>query len=169
MGGGGGFAVEPAVPAESLFGYRNKLEYSFTSTPVGVGLGLHRAGRWDEVLDVDKCWLTTDLGNEIRNAVRGWARAEGLVPYDQERQEGFLRHLVVREGRNTGQALVVLVTAPGSFDRADTFVETLRALPEVRSIHWAVNDRPAEVTNLPSRVLWGDEAIEEALLGLRFR
>jgi len=39
----------------------------------------------------------------------------------------------------------------------------------VRSIHWAVNDRPAEVTNLPSRLLWGDEAIEEELCGLRFR
>jgi 23S rRNA (uracil1939-C5)-methyltransferase len=39
----------------------------------------------------------------------------------------------------------------------------------VRSVHWAVNDRPAEVTNLPSRLLWGEEAIEEELRGLRFR
>ena len=169
IGGLRGFEVEPAVAAESVFGYRNKLEYSFTQTPAGVGLGLHKAGRWDEVLDVDRCWLTTDLGNEIRNVVRGWARAEDLPPYDQERQTGFLRHLVVREGRNTGQALVVLVTAPGQFDAADSFVETLRALPEVRSIHWAVNDRPAEVTNVPSRLLWGVEAIEEEILGRRYR
>ena len=39
----------------------------------------------------------------------------------------------------------------------------------MRSIHWAVNDTPAEVTNLPTRLLWGDEAIEEELGGLRFR
>src|SRR5262249_14556174 len=39
----------------------------------------------------------------------------------------------------------------------------------VRSIHWAVNDRPAEVTNLPTRLLWGEEWIEEELSGLRFR
>jgi len=45
----------------------------------------------------------------------------------------------------------------------------LRRFPEVRSIHWAVNDTPAEVTNLPTTLLWGDEAIEEELLGLRFR
>ena len=31
----------------------------------------------------------------------------------RRRRRGYLRHLVVREGRNTGQALVVLVTAPG--------------------------------------------------------
>ena len=41
--------------------------------------------------------------------------------------------------------------------------------PEVRSIHWAVNDTPAEVTNLPTKLLWGEDAIEEELCGLRFR
>jgi 23S rRNA (uracil1939-C5)-methyltransferase len=164
-----GFELEPAVPAESIFHYRNKLEYSFAETPEGLALGFHRAGRWDEVLDVERCWLTTDLGNAIRNAVKEWARAQGLAPFDQERQEGYLRHLVVREGRNTGQALVVLVTAPGELIVAASFVEALRRFPEVRSIHWAVNDTPAEVTNLPSRLLWGEDAIEEEILGLRFR
>ncbi len=48
-------------------------------------------------------------------------------------------------------------------------MDTLRRFREVRSIHWAVNDRPAEVTNLPTRVLWGDPWIEEELLGLRLR
>ena len=168
----GGFAdleLEPAVPAESIFHYRNKLEYSFTETPDGVGLGLHRAGRWDEVLDIEKCWLTTDVGNAIRNAVRDWARAEGLTVYDQATHEGYLRHLVVREGRNTGQALVVLVTAPGRLDGEERLVETLQRFPEVRSIYHAVNDRPAEVTNVPGMLLWGDDAIEEEILGLRFR
>jgi 23S rRNA (uracil1939-C5)-methyltransferase len=163
-----GFEVEPPVPARSLFHYRNKLEYSFTALDDDVGLGLHRAGRWDEVLNVEKCWLTTDLGNAIRNRVRDWAGEQGLEAFDQETQTGYLRHLVVREGRNTGQALVVLVTAPGELDE-EGFVATLRAFPEVKSVHWAVNDSPAEVTNLPTKLLSGDEAIEEQVLGLRFR
>ena len=161
--------VEQIVPAESQFFYRNKLEYSFTATPAGPALGFHRAGRWDEVLEIEKCWLTTDLGNAIRGAVRDWARGERLEPYDQAEHSGYLRHLVVREGRNTGQVLVQLVTAAGErFDR-DEFVEVLRRFPEVRSIHWAVNETPAEVTNLPTTLLWGEEAIEEQLCGLRFR
>jgi 23S rRNA (uracil1939-C5)-methyltransferase len=170
IGGLADLEPEPIVPAASVFRYRNKLEYSFTATPVGLGLGFHKAGRWDEVLDVDECWLTTDLGNAIRNAVREWARREGLQPFDQEAQAGYLRHLVVREGRNSGQVLATLVTAPGELgESADSFVETLRRFPEVRSIHWAVNDRPAEVTNLPTKLLWGEPSIEEEILGLRFR
>jgi 23S rRNA (uracil1939-C5)-methyltransferase len=162
--------LEPIVPADSAFQYRNKLEYSFTQAPEGPAPGLHRAGRWDEVLPIEQCWLTTDLGNAIRNAVRDWAREERLSAYDQKTHEGFLRHLVVREGRNTGQALVVLVTAPGELPDKEHFVDVLRRFPEVRSIHWAVNDRPAEVTrDLPTELLFGEEAIEEELCGLRFR
>jgi 23S rRNA (uracil1939-C5)-methyltransferase len=161
--------LEPIIPAESVFHYRNKLEYSFTSTPAGPSLGFHRAGRWDEVLDIEKCWLTTDLGNSVRLAVRDWAREAGLAAYDQADGTGYLRHLVYREGRNTGQVLVQLVTAPAELHDADGLVKALRQFPQVRSIHHAVNETPAEVTNLPSTLLWGDEAIEEEIGGLRFR
>ncbi len=161
--------LEPILAAEEVFHYRNKLEYSFTRTPAGPALGFHKAGRWDEVLEVERCWLTTDLGNQIRGAVRDWARAAALPVYDQAEQTGYLRHLVVREGRNTGQALVQLVTAPGDLAGADELIAALRRFPEVQSIHWAVNDTPAEITNLPTTLLWGEEAIEEELCGLRFR
>jgi 23S rRNA (uracil1939-C5)-methyltransferase len=163
--------LEPILGAESQFGYRNKMEYAFAQLEDGPTLGLHKAGRWDEVLEIERCWLTTDLGNAIRNRIREWAREERLQAYDQaaEKPTGYLRHLVVREGRNTGQALVQLVTYKGErFDR-DRLIEVLTAFPEVRSIHWSINDTPAEVTNLPTEVLWGEEAIEEEIGGLRLR
>jgi 23S rRNA (uracil1939-C5)-methyltransferase len=161
--------LEPILPAASPFFYRNKMEYSFTQTPDGPALGFHRAGRWDEVLQIDKCWLTTDVGNAIRNRVTEWAREERLQAYDQETQEGYLRHLVVRDGRNTSQVLVQLVTARGErFDR-ERLIEVLTEFPEVKSIHWSVNRGVAEVTNLPTEVLWGEDAIEEEIDGLRFR
>ena len=161
--------LEEIVPAVEVFHYRNKLEYSFAATPSGPALGFHKAGRWDELVEVEECWLTTEIGNAIRDSVRDWAREEGLEAYDQADGTGYLRHLVVREGRNTGQVLTQLVTAAGEkFDR-DYLIETLRRFPEVTSIHWSINDSPAEVTNLPTELLWGSDAIEEALCGLRFR
>ena len=161
--------LEPIVPAASQYGYRNKLEYSFTGSDLGADLGFHRAGRWDEVIGIEECLLTTDLGNAIRLAVRDWAREERLEAYDQSSGAGYLRHLVVREGRNTGQVLVVLVTAPGERFEPGYLVDVLRRFPEVLSIHWAINDTPAEQTNLPTKLLWGVDAIEEEILGLRFR
>jgi len=161
--------LEEIVPAASQFHYRNKMEYSFTQLEDGPTIGLHKAGRWDEVLEIDKCWLTSETGNAIRTTMRDWAREEKLSAYDQATHEGYLRHVLVREGRNTGQALVQLVTNRGErFDR-ERLIEVLTAIPEVRSIHWSVNSGVAEVTNLPAELLWGDDAIEEEIGGLRFR
>jgi 23S rRNA (uracil1939-C5)-methyltransferase len=159
----------PIIGATERFGYRNKMEYSFAAGADGPVVGLHRAGRWDEVLALERCYLTTDLGNAIRNAIAAWAREERLEAYDPDSGAGYLRHLVVREGRNTGQALVQLVTSPGErFDR-ERLIEVLTAFPEVRSIQWAVNDTPGPPSQLPSRLLWGEEAIDEEIGGLRFR
>jgi 23S rRNA (uracil1939-C5)-methyltransferase len=101
--------------------------------------------------------------------VRDWARGDRLVAYDQSEHTGYLRHLVVREGRNTREALVQLVTGPGEKFDIGGFVDALRRHDQVKSIHWSVNDGAAEVTNLPTQLLWGEEFIEEKLSGLRFR
>ncbi|HYY04066.1 MAG TPA: TRAM domain-containing protein, partial [Gaiellaceae bacterium] len=84
IGGIAELPVEQIVGADDVFHYRNKLEYSFAQLADGPALGFHKAGRWDEVLEIEKCWLTTDVGNAIRNAVREWARADRLVAYSQE-------------------------------------------------------------------------------------
>src|SRR5256714_1681666 len=51
IGGGVDPPLEPIVPADSIFHYRNKLEYSFTQLEDGPALGFPRAGRRDEVLE----------------------------------------------------------------------------------------------------------------------
>ncbi len=153
----------------TIFFYRNKMEYSFARTDDGVALGLHRAGRWDEVLDIRP--LLADDRSRQRHPRRGarlGARGGAPAVLAGGRQR-LPAPPVVREGRNTGQALVQLVTAPGEKFEKGYFVDVLRQFPEVRSIHWAVNDTPAEVTNLPAELLWGEPAIEEELGGLRFR
>src|SRR6476661_4856671 len=61
--------LEPIIPAEEVFHYRNKLEYSFTQTPEGPALGFHRAGRWDGVLAIRCCGLPPGLGNACRSAL----------------------------------------------------------------------------------------------------
>ena len=96
-----------------IFHYRNKMEYSFTpDARTGPTLGLHRAGRWDEVLEIERCWLTTDLGNAIRNTMRDWAREERLEAYDQaDAARATSATSSSARARNTGQALVQLVTA----------------------------------------------------------
>src|SRR5829696_3583509 len=117
----GGFdepPVEPIVAAESQWRYRNKLEYSFGEDEAGnLVLGFHRPGRWDLVDDVASDILASARIDALRESVKAWAREQGLSVYDRRDNGGFLRNLVVREGRRTGELQARLVTSAGDFDR----------------------------------------------------
>ena len=116
------------------------------------------------------CWLTTDARQRDpqrgpRLGARGGAR--GLRP-GRARPATCATSSSARAATRARRSSL-LVTAPGEQFERGYLVEVLTRFPEVRSIHWAVNDTPAEVTNLPTTLLWGEDAIEEELLGLRFR
>jgi 23S rRNA (uracil1939-C5)-methyltransferase len=112
-----GFEQEPIVPAEQLWRYRNKLEYSFGTGDDGELIcGFHAPGRFDRIVGLDDCKLASERGNEIREQVLAWCRQQGLGAWDRREQQGLLRNLVVREGRSTGEFQVRLVTSPGKID-----------------------------------------------------
>jgi 23S rRNA (uracil1939-C5)-methyltransferase len=163
------FEHEPIVAAEEIWRYRNKLEYSFGEDEGGLVLGFHARGRWDAIEDVRDCMLASERSNAVRNHVREWCRAEGLVAYDRRAGYGFLRNLVVREGRRTGALQVRLVTSMGQF-RDKAFAASLGERFGEASVLWSRTPEVAEVSHGgETTVLLGSESLEEQLSGLRFR
>ncbi|HWC47616.1 MAG TPA: 23S rRNA (uracil(1939)-C(5))-methyltransferase RlmD [Solirubrobacterales bacterium] len=156
IGGLEGFELEEIVPAVEQWRYRNKLEYSFGEghqEKDQLTLGFHARGRWDVTVDADDCHLASVAGNEARNAVREWARAEAVPAWDRRAHRGVLRNLAVREGRRTGQVQTRLVTTKARFPR-----------PPV-DLHTMVED-DAGGTDGPTGVL-GEERLREELCGLK--
>jgi 23S rRNA (uracil1939-C5)-methyltransferase len=155
IGGLEGFELEEIVPAVEQWRYRNKLEYSFGENDDGgeLTLGFHARGRWDVTVDADDCHLASEAGNEARNAVREWARAEAIPAWDRREQRGVLRNLAVREGRRSGQIQTRLVTTKARFPQ-----------PPV-DLHTMVED-DAGGTDGPTGVL-SEERLREELSGLK--
>ena len=110
-----GFELEPIVPAVEEWRYRNKLEYSFGTGDGGeLVCGFHAPGRWDRILPMDDCKLASERSNVVREQALAELRRQGLGAWDRRTQEGFLRNLVVREGRRTGELQVRLVSSPSA-------------------------------------------------------
>jgi 23S rRNA (uracil1939-C5)-methyltransferase len=158
--------VESIVPARQAFRYRNKVEYSFGSSEGGeLVLGFHRPGRWDAIDDVRDDILASEHVDRLREAVKAWCRNEGLSVYDRSTHTGFLKNLVIREGRRTGELQARLVTSAGDFRVAE-----LAAAVPAESLLWTRAGGMAETTREgETEVVTGREWIEEELLGLRFR
>ena len=112
-----GYALEPITPAAEPWRYRNKLEYSWGRGEDGTLVcGFHRPGSWEQIVHVEDDLLASERVNDVRRRVVEWARSAELTPYDRRAQEGFLRNLVIREGRRTGDLQVRLVTSEGRFE-----------------------------------------------------
>jgi 23S rRNA (uracil1939-C5)-methyltransferase len=161
-----GFAMEAIVPAVEQWRYRNKLEYSFGTEPDGeLVYGFHAPGHWERIVPIDDCLIASERSNAVSRQVLDWCRSKGLTAYDRRTHEGFLRNLVVREGRRTGQIQVRLVTMPGELD-TDGLAEAV----DCDGLLWTAFDGVGETTALgETELIAGTDYLDEEVSGLRFR
>jgi 23S rRNA (uracil1939-C5)-methyltransferase len=162
-----GFELEPIVPAVERWRYRNKLEYSFGTSGDGrLVCGFHAPGRWEEIVEVTDCLLASERGNAARERVVAWCRSQGLAAYDRRIGSGFLRNLVVREGRRTGELQVRLVTSHGRLDTEGL----IGAGRPVDGLLWTQTASVAETTvGGDTELLAGSDRLDEELGGMAIR
>jgi 23S rRNA (uracil1939-C5)-methyltransferase len=156
-----GFTLEPIIPALQEWRYRNKLEYSFGKDESGrLICGFHAPGRWEDIVEVNDCMLASEKSNQAREEIVAWCRAQGLEPYDRRTNQGFLRNLVVREGRRSGEIQVRLVTSPGKLDEEGL----AEAAATANGLLWTKLASVAETTTGgETALLAGIERLEEQI------
>jgi 23S rRNA (uracil1939-C5)-methyltransferase len=161
-----GYALEPIVPARERWRYRNKLEYSFGAAADGTLVcGFHAPGSWERIDPLEDCLFASERANLAREQALEACRAQGLSAFDRRARTGFLRNLVVREGRRSGQLLVRLVTAGGELDRG-----ALAAAVACDGLLWTQTDALAETTSGGrSELLAGAPQIMERIGELELR
>ncbi len=181
--------VFPAIGSPKRFFYRNKMEFTFGRkrwipqaeadtdaeiAKIDFALGLHTPGRFDKILAVNACHLQSELSNRILRAISEHVQKSEFAPYSTEDHKGFWRFLVIREGKNTAQTMVNLVTAPnrnGSAEEVAVLAQTLVAkFPEITTFVQTINRLKAQVaTGQDTIALQGPGFIEEKLGDFRFR
>lgn len=187
IGGFRGIVVNPTLGAEDIYSYRNKMEFSFgerwltreemelESEAPGVtdrfALGLHIPQRYDRVLDLHECHLQSNTGNRILNAVRAFAVQHHLPIYSTIRHTGYLRNLVLRESKHTGELMVNLVT---SDDRPEMMsllaAELLVVAPSITTVVNNITDRKSQVAIGDREVVYhGSGVITERIGTKTFR
>jgi len=99
---------ETFVPAKSQYYYRNRMDYVFA---VDGSLGLKTPEHWDMVLDLKDCMMLSEEAVKIMKIVRELTK-ESKVPFWNNRNHtGFWRYLVIREGKNTNERLILITTS----------------------------------------------------------
>ena len=156
--------------AGALDGYRNKVQF-----PVGTRRGVPVAGfyraRTHEVISADGCKLQPECAERLKRAVLTWMRTYKLPAYDEKTHTGLVRHIYLRLGAVSGQALCCVVLNAKRVPHAEALVQSIReAVPEAVSIVANFNEkRGNSILGEREEVLYGSGTIEDTLCGLRYR
>lgn len=170
----GGFRelkIEPIIGCKTPWFYRNKMEYSFGDDWSGgrettkLTLGLHPAKKYRDVFDVEECFLQSETSVRILYAVREWARNKSIPQFNYNSNSGVLKNLVIREGKNTGEILVNIITNGDADTHKDSFKKLIsEKFPEVTSLYQtSVFVKRGHKTAIKEDLLAGKKTLSENL------
>lgn len=175
---------QPILGAPETTFYRNKLEFGFSNKrwlldgeaailPEDAdlsGLGFHKAGFFDKVIDIQKCWLQAEPSNRIRNTCRAIAHQQGLTFYDLRKHTGFLRNLMVRL-TTTGECMLLVSVAKDQPDLLKSYLDAILAqIPELTTLVYCINTKLNDsMFDLEMRTYAGSGYVVEQLGDLRFK
>ena len=168
--------ILPVVPSPDVYHYRNKMEFAFADDWGELVIGLRERGdprrkSRGRTVGLTKCPIFSSAVDEIFPAVLEFAKEKGLAAHNPRKGRGILRHLVLREGKRTGDLMVLLATAPGSgADFGELAARLAPPASRVKSFFHVVSGRKSDIVSFEeTRLLSGSPWIEEKLGGLTFK
>ncbi|MGM0441207.1 MAG: class I SAM-dependent RNA methyltransferase [Elusimicrobiota bacterium] len=147
-----GSSASRMIPSPEIYGFRNKMEYSFESG----NLGLHPKGKYNEVVDLKECPVFSKWIGGFLEEIRKFAAQNRLSYYSRDAHRGLLRYLIVRESKFTGEKSVMLVV-DGEAKNVQKFQECKSDFKEMAAEFF----RSPAVIGISYRHSPGDTALSE--------
>ncbi|OVE78170.1 23S rRNA (uracil(1939)-C(5))-methyltransferase RlmD [bacterium F11] len=161
--------VESVLSSPESWRYRNKVQIPFRKEK-GKIIGGFFAPASHQIVEFDDCPIQSTLSVDIFQFVRQYANQHHWSAYDEDRHQGWLRHLLIRTNQKA-QALVVLVTKSSEFRDKNQFGKELRSqFPQVLGLHQNIQSaRGNVILGSHWNRIGGSDFLEEELCGRLFR
>ncbi|TFB14252.1 23S rRNA (uracil(1939)-C(5))-methyltransferase RlmD [Filobacillus milosensis] len=158
------------ITMDHPYGYRNKNTMTFgMNKKKQIISGLY-APNTHRIIPMDGSMIHDPKADEIIQTIKGMMKSFKMQPYNEDTERGFLRHVLVRVGKNSGEIMVVLVAASPMFKGKNNFIKALKKEhPEITTIILNINNRSdSMVLGDQEKVLFGKGTITDTLCGLEF-
>ena len=163
--------IEPIIGMEHPQHYRNKVHAAFGINKKGEIISGIYQPLTHKIVPVDSCMIEDETADSIIRNIRGLLSDFRISAYDEKRNTGFLRHVLVKRGFATNQVMVVLVATSSVLKSKTAFLKALlEKHPEITTVILNINNKFTPVIlGKEQKVLYGPGYIEDSLCGLRFR
>ena len=162
--------IRSVIGMEKPVYYRCKVQAAFGWQKGKVISGTYEAAS-HRIVPVEECMLEDQQADAILATIRKLMTSFKIMPYNEDRRTGVMRHVLIRKGYFTGQILVVLVTGSYQFPGKNNFVSALcKAHPEITTVIHNINGaKTSMVLGDQQKTVKGPGFINDQLLGCTFR
>lgn len=149
-------SIQPIKASSKIREYRNRLDFTATDrrwltseelvrcegrVPAEPGLGFHIPKKFDQVFDVQHCWLQAEPSNAIRIALKNIAIEHGIPFFNLRQQTGYLRTVTVRT-TTLGEVMVIIQVAEDKPEWLELLMDNLSSrFPQITSLMYAINSK----------------------------
>ena len=150
--------------------YRNKAQVPVRKINGKLEVGFYRKGS-HHFVPMKDFMIQDQRIDEILQATLAILNKYDLSAYNEQTQEGLIRHLMVRRGYYSHDAMIVIVTTGKSFPHGDKIAnEIVESMSDVKSVIQNVNNRNTNVILGNQEIdLAGASTITDTLNGLKFK
>jgi len=175
---------ETILGSSKQYFYRNKMEFSFSNrrwlTTEEInnkgkkldknGLGFHKPGMWDKIIDINKCYLQEEPSNKIRNSIRDYSIKNNLSFYDHHYKSGLLRTLIIRTS-SIGDLMVLIQFFESDLKKTHGLLDYLKSeFPKITSLNYCVNKKDNDTIYDQEIICYsGKDHITEVMEDLSFK
>ena len=162
--------ILPTIPMENPIGYRNKAQIPVRRIDGRLATGFYKKNS-HELVEIEDYYIQDPAIDEAIKRVRDILQRFQVRGYNEAKNEGQIRHIIIRRGHYSHEMMVVLVTRKEKFFKGKEIASIIHEeLPEVVSVVQNINE---EKTNVilgdKEKVLYGRSYIEDQLLGKTYR
>lgn len=163
--------VNDIIGMKNPYNYRNKVSAAFSVDRAGHTISGVYQSSTHHVVPVNKCMIEDKKADEIIVSIRKLIKDFKIQPYNEYRDIGLLRHVLIKRGFKTNEIMVVLVTTKPILPAKNNFVKALLKLhPEITTIIQNVNpNRTSMILGKQEKVLYGNGTITDVLCDCKFR
>ena len=168
--GGQTISALPITGAAQTDGYRNKVQFPVQEQDGRPVAGFF-SGKTHRVIPVRHCRIQPDCADAIHGVVLAWMEQYHIRAYDEQTHTGYIRHIYIRFGTESGQILVCIVANCTQLPKKKQLVAALLAAePGITTIVFSPNTKKGNtVLGTEFHPLYGDGTITDTLCGLQFR
>ena len=161
--------VNETVGMNNPYYYRNKAIIPFGMHHGKIIAGLYKQ-RSHDIVNIKRCHVFPKVISEMVRFLKGLFLELDISIYDETIDEGFLKAVMFRYSEHYEHISVTFITKNGRFSQKDLLINSLlERYPAVVSIIQNIqNEQTNVLLGSKHRVLYGQDAIQDQLLGLDY-